>query len=185
MFICLSSAGKKEATAGRQNHGGRRGPGRLKILPQPHCPWKRSFFLERRLGRVLLSPLRGLTSSAKPRLRSRADGVSSTVCGPGPHCSGRPWNPHFSVWTAGGFTRFHPERLGLGGGAPTGQVSLAKLCAVGGRSAASLGADPHSLAEVGLGIWGDRGSFPAEDASNTPIPSQRAFSGCRVNARRS
>lgn len=58
MFICLRSAGKKEATAGRQGHGGRRGPGRLKILPQPWCPWKRSFFLERGLRTAGSPPVR-------------------------------------------------------------------------------------------------------------------------------
>ena len=62
LFICLSRAGKEEATAGRQGHGGRRGPGRLKILPRLQCPWKKGFLLERGLGLCCSPP-------ARPRLK--------------------------------------------------------------------------------------------------------------------
>lgn len=135
-------------------------------------------------------PLRGLTSSARPRLRSRADGVSSMVCGPGSHCPGRPWNPHFSVWTAGAFTGFHPERLGLRGDAPTGHYHLQssvlwlgdlqrRVCLFGG----SLPAEdpsfqyPHPLPESVFRLQGEckkliiggkyhKGSWPLESNTN-------------------
>lgn len=83
-------------------------------------------------------------SGCQARPRAGADGVSSTLCGPGPHCS---WNLPFSGCPGGGLTRFHPEGLGLRGGAPPGQVSLVKLWAGGGMTCC-----------LGSASWGSLGT---------------------------
>lgn len=58
MFICLSSAGKKEATAGRQGHGGRRGPGHLKISPNPSVLGRGASFWRGGWGQCCPPPVR-------------------------------------------------------------------------------------------------------------------------------
>ena len=153
MFICLRHAGKEEATAGRQGHGGRRGPGSLKILPQLGCPWKKGFLLERGLGLCCSPPVR-LDVACQPPAEGWGQMVFPPPCvGRGPISQGSDGiSP--SRWTGGRLIRFHPERLRLGGGAPEGNVSLARLCAVGGRTccvgAASQG---ESRYPVTLGPW--------------------------------
>lgn len=96
-----------------------------------------------------------------------------------------------SRWTGGRLIRFHPERLKLGGGAPEGNVSLAKLCAVGGRTccvgAASQGESRYS---VTLGPWSKLASasgaaYGETEAalrwkvlpSHPPIPASGPFEG--------
>ena len=60
LLICLSSAGKKEATAGRQSHGGRRGPEHLKILTTALVSLEEELPSgEGGLGTGLLSPCEG------------------------------------------------------------------------------------------------------------------------------
>lgn len=125
------------------------------------------------LGTGFLSPLRGFTWAARLELKVGADGVFSMVCGPGPHCSGRPWNPSLLEWTGGGFTGI-PLKVGALG-RYMGNAFLAKLCAVGGRTCSMGGC---LLGESGCPL---RVALWLKTPFQHPQPSQGAFSGLQEN----
>ena len=138
LFICLSRAGKEEATAGRQGHSGRRGPGSLRILPELRCPWKKGFLLERGLGLCCSPPVRLDVACQAP-----AEGWGQMVFPP--RCVGRSpisqgsdgISP--SRWTGGRLIRFHPERLRLGEVPQRGMYHLqSSVLWVGGPAAWGL-----------------------------------------------
>ena len=94
---------------------------------------EKGFLLETGLG-LCCSPPVGLDVACQPPAEGWGQMVFPPRCvGQGPISQGSDGiSP--SWWTGGRLIRFHPERLRLGGGAPEGNVSLAKLCAVGGRT---------------------------------------------------